>query len=304
MQMQNFDALRQAARERGPQRVALVAAADERGLEALAHATALGIAAPILVGEAGQIRTQIARLGLDDQLGAATIVPAADLPEAAAVAVRLARAGEAGILLKGQLRTDQLLRAVLDKATGLRTGDLLSDVLLYEDRLQGRPRLVAVTDGGINVLPSLEEKAAIIRNAVLVQRRLGVERPKVAVLSATEKATAALPSSVEAERLAEMAANGAFPDCEVFGPLALDNALSVEAARHKGIASPVAGAADILVVPNIEAGNILGKATKYLGGSACAHVVIGARVPVLIPSRTESSDDKLNSIALGALIHG
>jgi len=193
---------------------------------------------------------------------------------------------------------------VLDARHSLRTGKLLSDVLLYEDCLgpDGK-RLIAVTDGGINVQPDRAALRQIIANAVLVLHALGVERPRVGLLSATEAVTDAVPSSVVARELAAGAASGELGICDVFGPLALDNALLASAAKAKGIDSPVAGNVDVMVTPNIEAGNILGKAVKYLGGSITAHVVVGARVPVLIPSRVESAEDKLHSIALGVLLH-
>jgi phosphate butyryltransferase len=233
----------------------------------------------------------------------ADFISAPNAEAAAAMAVSLCRNGDADILLKGHLRSDQLLRAVLDKQHGLRTGQLLSDVLLYEDTLSGARRLVGVTDGGINVQPALEQKKQIIANAVLVMHALGIIRPRIAVMSATEVVTDAVPSTVEAKGLTEMASRGEFGECEIFGPLALDNALLESAAQAKAIISPVAGHADVMVAPNIEAGNILGKAVKYFAGSQCAHVVAGAKVPVLIPSRVESADDKLNSVALGVVVH-
>jgi phosphate butyryltransferase len=190
---------------------------------------------------------------------------------------------------------------VLDKQAGLRTGRLLSDVLLYEDKLAGEFRLVGITDGGLNVAPNLEQKKQIVQNAIEVMRGLGVARPKIAVMSATEAVSESVPSSVDARKLSEMGEDGQFGDVDVFGPVALDCALLESAARAKGIESPVAGRADCMVVPNIEAGNLLAKSAKYLGGSQCAHVVMGAKVPILIPSRVESADDKLNSIALGVI---
>jgi len=163
---------------------------------------------------------------------------------------------------------------------------------------------VGITDGGINVAPSCDEKAQIIHNAVAVMRAIDIERPKIAVMSATEAVSESVPSTLDAKRPTEMGAEGQFGECEVFGPLALDNVLLESAAKAKGITSRVAGRADCMVVPNIEAGNLLGKAVKYLGGSQCAHVVVGAKVPILIPSRVESADDKLNSIALGVVAVG
>ncbi len=149
--------------------------------------------------------------------------------------------------------------------------------------------------------PNLEQKKQIVQNAIEVMRSLGLARPKIAIMSATEAVSESVPSSVDAKLLTEMGEAGQFGDAEVFGPLALDCALLESAAQAKGIAHPVAGHADCMVVPNIEAGNLLGKSVKYLGGSQCAHVVAGAKVPILIPSRVESVDDKVNSIALGVI---
>lgn len=296
--IETFAALRERAREAGPKRVAVVDADDDVALTAAADALEQGIARPVLVGDAAAILRRADALGLRRLVAEAELV---DAPDPSARAARLARDGGASILLKGHVRTDVLLKAVLDKEAGLRIGALLSDVLLYEDARDGVRRLVAVTDGGLNVAPTLDQKAQIVRNAVAVLHRLGIARPRVAVLSATEAVSASVPSTVDAQELTRMGAAGELGEAEVFGPLALDNALLESAARIKGIASPVAGHADVLVVPNIEAGNLLGKSAKYLGGSACAHVVVGAKVPILIPSRVESSEDKVNSIALGVL---
>jgi phosphate butyryltransferase len=165
----------------------------------------------------------------------------------------------------------------------------------------GERRLVGLTDGGLNVAPNLEQKVQIVENAIEVMRSLGIARPRIAIMSATEVVSDAVPSSKDAQALTAMGAQGAFGDAEVYGPLAVDNALLESAAAAKGIHHPVAGHADCLVAPNIEAANMFGKAAKYLGGSACAHVVVGARAPILIPSRVESAEDKLNAIALGVI---
>lgn len=302
MRTENFHELRRHARQRGPKRVAVVMAEDEAALSALAQAAAAKIALPLLIGDPAAIRAKLANLETGSALAEAAIIAATEAQAAAQIAIALCRNGEADILLKGRLRTEQLLRAVLDKQNGLRRGRWLSDVLLYEDTLSGKARLVGVTDGGINVLPSLEQKKEIIANAVLVMHALGCPRPRLALMSATEAVTPAIPSTVEARALTEIAATGAFGECEVFGPLALDNALLESAAQAKGIFSPVAGRADVMVAPNIEAGNILGKAVKYLGGSQCAHVVVGAQTPILLPSRVEGAEDKLNAVALGVIV--
>ena len=297
-QIATFDELRHRAQQLGQCRVAVVVADDEVALTAADHALKLGIAAPVLIGNATKIRAKADELALSDLLGKAELVDTAD---AATEAVRMARDGYVEVLLKGHLRTDELLHAVLNKETGLRTGRVLSDVLLYEDTLAGETRLVGVTDGGLNVLPTFEQKQQIVKNAIEVMRCVGLRRPKLAIMSATEAVSASVPSTEDAHKLTEMAAAGQFGNVDLLGPIALDCALLESAARAKGITHPVAGHADCMVVPNIEAGNLLGKAVKYLGGSQCAHVVVGAKVPILIPSRVESVDDKVNSIALGVL---
>jgi len=293
----DFGALRRCAQSLGPRRVAVVEADDEVALTAADCALQMRIAVPVLIGNEPRIRAHIEALRLSG-LGAGAEFAGAE--HAATAAVGMARAGGADVLLKGHLRTDELLRAVLDKQVGLRTGRLLSDVLLYEE-LAGEPRLVGITDGGLNVLPDLEQKKQIVQNAIEVMRCLGLKRPKIAIMSATEAVSESVPSTVDARLLTAMGEAGEFGEAEVLGPLALDCALSKSAAQAKGISHPVAGHVDCMVVPNIEAGNLLGKSVKYLGGSQCAHVVVGAKVPILIPSRVESVDDKVNSIALGVI---
>ncbi|MGK7311719.1 MAG: phosphate acyltransferase [Candidatus Longimicrobiales bacterium M2_2A_002] len=298
----SFQELRDRARAGSPVAVAVVAAGSVSALRAAGAAASDGFARPVLVGDPDAIRAAIDDAGirgLDD----ARFVTAENDQAAARTAVALARDGEVGVLLKGALRTDQLMRAALDRDDGLRTGRLLSDVLLYEDTLAGETRLVGVTDGGINPAPDREALQQIVANAVEVFTALGWDRPRVALLSATEAVTEAVPSTVTARAVAVWAAD-ALPHADVAGPLALDNALLASAAEAKGITGPVAGRADIMVTPTIEAGNILGKGVKYLGGSITAHVVVGARAPILIPSRVESAEDKLHSIALGVLTVG
>jgi phosphate butyryltransferase len=298
--VRGFEELLERARWVGGAPVAVVGAESESALRAVAAAARAGIAEPVLVGDQSSIRGVIGRAGIHGLEGARLVHTAG--PEAAAAAgVALAREGAVAVLLKGWLRTDQLLRAVLDRDLGLRAGRLLSDVLLYTDRVSGERRLVGVTDGGINPAPDVEALKQIVANAVEVFRALGFKQPRVAMLSATEVVSAALPSTQAARAVVEWAAS-ALPHAHVDGPFALDNALLPAAAKAKGISGPVAGVADILVTPSIEAGNILGKGAKYLAGSITAHVVVGAQVPILIPSRVESAEDKLHSIALGLLL--
>lgn len=296
---ETFEAIRSRARSGPPVSVAVVAAESHSSLQAVAEAARDGFARPVLVGPEDRVRRAIANAeirGLEE----ARFVDAPDEEEAARTAVALARADEVGVVLKGSIRTDQLLRAVLDRTNGLRTQRLLSDVLLYEDTLSGANRLVGVTDGGINPAPDLDALKHIVANAVDLFRILDWDRPRVALLSATEIVTDSVPSTRTARELAEWADEN-LAQARVQGPLALDNALLASAAAAKGITGPVAGQADILVAPCIDAGNVLGKGVKYLGGSLTAHVVVGARTPILIPSRVESAEDKLHSIALGVL---
>lgn len=285
----------------GPRRGLVIAGAcSDSALHAAAAAVEAGLAHVHLVGSASAVRRRVEELALGP-LADAPIHDASDDVAAAHAAVTLVRDGAGDVLLKGSVRTDQLLHAVLDRKHGLREG-LLSDVLLYEDHFSDRPRLAGVTDGGINVLPGPDELRRILHNGLAVMRALGAERPHVAVLSASEAVSDAVPSTRAARDLQDAGERGEFGECVVAGPLALDNILLASAARAKNIDSPVAGNADLIVVPNIEAGNVLGKAVKYLYGSATAHVVVGARAPVLIPSRVESAEDKLASIALGVLM--
>lgn len=294
-------ALTRSADTRRIPRVCVVAAEDDIALSAAAASLELGIAIPVLIGHETRLRFKAAEIGLSEALDGAEIVSAADTQEATQVAVSLVLEGKADVLLKGHLRTDELLRAVLDREHGLRTGRLLSDVLLYEDKLSGTRRLVGITDGGINVAPNFEQKQQIILNAIEAMHAIGFARPKIAVMSATEAVSESVPSTVDAQKLTAWALEAKL-EADVYGPLALDNALLLKAAEAKGITHPVAGHADVLVMPNIESGNLLGKGVKYLGGSECAHVVVGAKAPMLIPSRVESVDDKVNSIAFGVLV--
>ncbi|MEJ2504041.1 MAG: phosphate acyltransferase, partial [Gemmatimonadota bacterium] len=260
--VQSFAELRERARSVGPVPVAVVAALSDTALRAVAEAAEQGIARPILVGPRARVAERVEGLGLA-ALSGSPIEDAGGPDAAARIAVDLARTGSVGVLLKGAIRTDQLLRAVLDRGTGLRTDRLLSDVLLYEDRVSGGPRLVAVTDGGINPAPDAEALYRIVANGVEVLRLLGWRRPRVALLSATEVVTDAVASTGVARSVAERA-GAALTAADVAVPLALDNALLPAAAEAKGISGPVAGRADLLVAPSIEAGNILGKAAKYL----------------------------------------
>ena len=214
---------------------------------------------------------------------------------------RLAK-GDAGILMKGSVDTATLIKAALRPESGLRTSRLLSDVFLFEYAARADNKLVMITDGGLNIAPDLEAKVQLIQNAVEVAHALGNANPKVAILAASEFVQPKVPSTMDAAVLAKMNERGQIRGCVVDGPLALDNALAVHAAQEKRIGSTVAGAAEILVCPNIESANMLAKATTYIGNARLAHVIVGARIPILIPSRADRSDAKLLSLALGMIM--
>ena len=298
-ELRTFAELRKRAGEAGPKRVGVVLADDEVALTAMALAYRSGLAFPVLIGEEKPIRARAEFLGFFELAAKAEFVSVDE--GAAALAVRMAREGSIDILMKGHLRTDQLLRPVLDKENGLRNGRLLSDVAFFETMHTGEPRLVGLSDGGLNVAPTLEQKKQIILNAIDVLHCLGMHCPRIAVMSDIEVVSEAVPSTLDAHALTEMGLAGDFGDAEVFGPLALDNALLHSAAKAKGISSRVAGNADCLIVPSVEAGNMLAKAIHVLAGLEFGHVVAGAKVPILIPSRAEDAKTKVNNIALGVL---
>jgi phosphate butyryltransferase len=298
--VRSLEELVRRARSLPPRNVVIAAAEDEVALEAASLAEEEGLARCVLVGDRVRIEALLREMGRDPK-----DFQVMDRPEpAAAVAasVELVREGHAHMLMKGRITTGELLREVLHRERGLRTGSLLSDVFLFDSPLSGEPRIIGITDGGINLAPDLETKARILANAVEVFRALGYERPKVAVLSAIENVNPDLPSSVDAAELARWGEEGRFGSCQVAGPLAMDLALSAESARRKGVDSPVAGAADILLFPSIEAANITAKALQYMVPFEPGHAVVGARVPVLIPSRSESARAKVNGVAVGRLM--
>ncbi|MDZ7373751.1 MAG: bifunctional enoyl-CoA hydratase/phosphate acetyltransferase [candidate division KSB1 bacterium] len=285
----------------GPFRVAIAGAADEAALSAIALAHAKGLARGLAFGSRAQVEAILSSIGADASC-LESIEDESDDQVCCRLAVEAVRSGAADLLLKGKVKTATLLRAVLDADTGLRTGRLLSDVFVFENPRREPNHLQMITDGGVTIRPDLEQKVQIIQNAVEVAQALGNPQPKVALLSAVETVTPAIPSTQEAAILAQMWRRGQIRGCILDGPLALDNAVSAEAAKIKGIDSPVAGDADILVCPDIESANMLAKSTTYFAGFRLAHVIVGARAPVLIPSRSDTADAKLMSVALGSLV--
>jgi len=296
----HLDELLERARHLPRQRIIVAGAENHSALEAVLEAESRLPVEGVLVGDPDRLQATARAIGLQ-AIPEARVIPARTPEEAARQAVAVARQ-HGGILLKGSPDTGTFLKAVLDPQEGVRTGRVLSDVLLFEDPMHQPYRMRMITDGGVIPHPDLSQKIEIIRNAVAVARALGWERPRVAVLSATEKVHPALPSTLEAAILAKMSERGQIPECVVEGPLSLDLAVSLESAAIKGVTSAVAGQADILVCPNIEVANILAKSVIYFAGRRVAHVAIGAAVPVLIPSRSDHAQTKLLSIALGMFL--
>ncbi len=230
------------------------------------------------------------------------IIQADTEEEAAKEIVRLANENRVQVILKGFLATASLMKPILDKETGLRTGNLLSDILIVENPADNYKGLLGMSDGGLNILPNLKQKKEMIENGVKVFHKLGYNTPNVGIMTAVEKVKDSMPSTIDAKALTEMNEKGEISGCNVYGPLALDIAVSREAAEHKGITNPVAGMVHIMIVPNVESGNLLGKSFTYYLKIPVAHVVMGAKIPILIPSRNESENDKLYSVALGVMI--
>lgn len=280
-------------------KLAVVACQDEDVLGAVVESAEMGISDPILIGSKQETFEIAEKLGLD--ISTFRFIESSSLEEAAETGVRLISAGEADYLMKGLVDTSILLKAVLNKEWGLRTDSLLSHVMVYE--ISTYHKLLYLTDGGMNLYPDVEEKAKIIDNASAVARAMGNEKIKVAVLAAKEKVNPKMQATVDAAELESLGKEGRFgDDVIVEGPMALDLALSKEAVQVKRFPGEVAGDADILLVPNIEMGNGIGKAITYLAGGKSAGIIMGAKVPVVLVSRADDKETKLYSIALGNMI--
>jgi phosphate butyryltransferase len=296
--LKNFTDVLDAVRGMPPKKVVVAVAQDEAVLEAVKGAKEQGLAEFMLVGDVSKIQAIAAQLGID--LDGLEVIHEPDDRQAAYRAVTLVSGGQADVLMKGLINTADLLRAVLDKEVGLRTGRVLSHVAVYD--MPGFDRLIMVTDGGMNIAPTVKQKADIIYNSLDLANVLGINPAKVAVLAAVEVVNPNMPATLDAVELKKMGTAGQFGDAIIDGPLALDNAVSLEAAKHKGINSPVAGLADILVVPDIEAGNMLGKSMLYFAGGRMAGLVMGAAKPIVVTSRADTHAAKIRSIALSLLL--
>ncbi len=292
------DLLIDAANNTPPATTAVVHPCDETSLSGALEARAAGLMVPILVGPQARIRSVATKAGLD--LTGIEIVDVPHSQAAAARAVELVREGQVELLMKGSLHTDELMREVTASETGLRTGRRISHVFIFD--VPGHAETLYVTDAAINIFPDLETKRDIIQNAIDLCHALNIPKPRVAILSAVETVTTKIPSTLEAAALCKMADRGQIAGGLLEGPLAFDNAIDPEAARIKGIGGPVAGRAQVLVVPDLEAGNMLAKNLTFLAHADAAGIVLGARVPIILTSRADSVRTRLASAAVGAIL--
>lgn len=292
-----LDSLISKASQNERKTVAVAAAADAEVLEAIAEAVKLKLADFLLYGDKEEIEMMIRQLHpqLLDSTGV-KVLSAPNNNTAAEMAVKAVKANEANVLMKGNIPTASILKAVLNKEYGLRTGAVLSHVAVFE--IPGYDRFTIVTDAAMNIAPDLEQKAQIVRNAVQVAHSIGIEMPKVAPLAAVEVVNPSMQATLDASALTMMNKRGQISGCIIDGPLALDNAVSKLAAEHKGIQSEVAGEADILLVPAIEVGNVLYKSLIYFANAKVGAVIAGAKAPIVLTSRADTAESKLYSLAL------
>ncbi len=281
-----------------PLLTAVVHPVDAVSLVGAIEAARLGLIIPVLVGPEAKIRLVAQQADID--LSPYEIVATEHSEAAAILAVAMARSGQVEALMKGALHTDELMRAVVAPETGLRTSRRMSHVFAID--APGYPRPLFITDAALNIYPTLEDKRDIVQNAIDLAHALGIPQPRVALLSAVETVTSSIKSTLDAAALCKMAERGQITGAILDGPLAFDNAVSVEAAATKGIVSPVAGAANIFVVPDIEAGNMLAKQLEYLADAEMAGIVLGARVPIILTSRADKTLARLGSCAIGLLL--
>lgn len=296
--IRTFKEIVETAKAKGPKTIAVAVAQDADVLSAVNAAKKYGIAEAILIGDKDEIIKASEECGID--IGSYEVIDIKDKTEASRKAVEMVSTGKADILMKGIVDTAIVLKAVLDENIGLRTGNILSHAAVFE--VPGFDRLFYVTDPAMILSPDLAQKKQIIENIIPVTNALGNYNPKVAVLAAIEKVNPKMQATVDAAELVKMNETGELKGCIVGGPFALDNAISVEAAKHKGVTHPVAGYADVLLVPYIEVGNVLYKSMVYYAGAMVAGILLGAKAPVVMTSRSDSDAAKLNSIAIAVLM--
>jgi phosphate acetyltransferase len=294
----HYDRLIAAARKAGPATVAVAHPCDSSALEAALDAARLGLIEPILVGPRARIQAAADAAGLD-----ISALPLIDTPHShasAARAVELVREGRAAALMKGSLHTDELMGAVVAADTGLRTARRLSHCFVMD--VPGRPEPLIITDAAINIIPTLSDKVDIVQNAIDLAHVLQFDPVKVAILAAVETVSPKMPSTIDAAALCKMADRGQITGAVLDGPLAMDNAIDPEAAAIKNLVSPVAGQANILVAPDLEAGNMLAKSLTFMAGASAAGIVLGARVPIILTSRADTVQARLASCAVAVLV--
>ena len=297
-QHEKYDRLIARCSALAPVRTAVVYPCDESSLRGALEAADMGLLTPILIGPARKIEAVAVQCKLD--IRGYELVDVPDSESAASTAVQLAREGKVELLMKGSLHTDELMAAVVRSATGLRTKRRISHAFIMD--VPALDRVLIVTDAAINIFPTLEDKMHIIQNAIDLSHALGLATPKVAILSAMETINPNVPSTIEAGALCKMADRRQITGGILDGPLALDNAIDLNAARIKMIDSPVAGNADILVVPDLEAGNMLAKSLSFMANADAAGIVLGARVPIILTSRADSVMTRLASCAVAVLV--
>lgn len=296
--VKTFSDLINVAQEKGPKKLSVAVAEDREVLNAVKEAKELNIIQPILVGNREKIEEISHYIGLD--LRNIEIIDEKDGQLAARKATELVSSGKAHILMKGLIDTSIIMKQVLDKEIGLRTGSIISHMAVFD--VDTYHKLLFVTDAAMNISPDLNQKKDILINAVDLAHSMGIDKPKVAVIAAKEKVSTKMEATVHAEELANMNRNGEIKGCIVDGPLALDNAISKKAAETKGIESEVAGDADILLMPYIEAGNVLYKSLTYFANSKNAGIILGAKAPIVLTSRADSEETKLYSIVLSVIL--
>lgn len=294
----NFNDLLLKLKSISTKKVAVAVAQDEPVLEAIKEVKSKGIADAILVGNEKEIQEIAQKIDMD--LRQFEVIHEADIKKAVLLAVELVSSGKADMVMKGLVDTATFLRSVLNKEVGLRTGNLMSHVAVFE--IEGIDRLILLTDAAFNTYPDLKAKVQIINNSVMVAKACGIDNPKVASICAVEVVNPDMPATVDAALLSKMSDRGQIKGCIVDGPLALDNAWSEEAAHHKGVTGPVAGKADILLLPNIESANVMYKTLTYTAKTRNGGILVGTSAPVILTSRADSFETKVNSIALAALV--
>ena len=298
MTIRNFAQLMAVAMTRAPKRVVIVGGGQRQTLRAVQRARAVGLADCILIDERARLNDVAEELGID--LAGVEVVSESNMVRAAYKAVAMIHAEEADLVMNGRALPVELMQAALDGDKGLRIGKTISDVSVFE--IPDFDRLLLISDVAIVVSPTLAQKVAIVQNAIDTALELGIVEPKVAILAATEMVNPEMPANMDAANLSKMAERGQIRGGLVDGPLALDNAISLKATRMKGISSQVAGHADILISPDVESGNILAKAISYFAQGHMAGVVVGAKCPIVMPSRSDPPEQKLMSLALGVYL--